>query len=153
MRGVVLAAVGIFLLISSAAPEKIGREKILATGKEWQEGYDAFKAEPELLEVLGTRADDQTRIDVYLGLWCSDSRRNVPPFIRIMDELKAAARVNYYTVERKPAGDVKYFVEDLQVERVPTFIVYRGDREIGRIVENPKVTMLDDLIQILLEAQ
>ena len=70
-----------------------------------------------------------------------------------MDELKAAARVNYYTVERKPAGDVKYFVEDLQVERVPTFIVYRGDREIGRIVENPKVTMLDDLIQILLEAQ
>jgi len=28
---------------------------------------------------------------------------------------------------------------------VPTFVVYRNGREIGRIVENPKVGMLEDL--------
>jgi hypothetical protein len=35
------------------------------------------------------------------------------------------------------------------VEKVPTFIFYRSDREIGRIVENPKTGLLEDTIEIL----
>jgi thiol-disulfide isomerase/thioredoxin len=154
MRCDVLAAVAaLFLIFPQAGPEKTSREKILDSEKEWRQNYDDFKAEPELLELLKTRLDDHTRIDVYLGLWCPDSRKHVPPFIRIVDDTKSAATVNYYTVQRKPSKDIKYYVEEFQVERVPTFIFYRDDKEIGRIIENPKVTLIDDLIQIAMGTQ
>jgi hypothetical protein len=154
MRGEMLAAVAaLFLVFPPGLPEKISREKVLDSEKEWRESYDSYRAEPELLELLKTRLDDHTRIDVYLGLWCPDSRTNVPPFVRIIDDLKSPAAVNYYALERKPSMDVKYYVEEVHVERVPTFIVYRDDKEIGRIIENPKVTILDDLIQIAMGAQ
>ncbi len=143
----------ILLMLPFGGPEGITRDKILGNGQEWQENYDAFKAEPELLDLLKSKMDEHLRIDVYLGLWCSDSRNTVPPFIKIIDNLNSSTAVRYYAVERKPSQDIKYFVEGLQVERVPTFIVYRDDKEIGRIIENPKATLLDDLIQIIMSSQ
>jgi len=73
----------------------------------------------------------------------------VPPFIKIMDRLGPMVVARYFSVARKAGRDVKYYVEELQVERVPTFIVYRGKGEIGRIIENPKVGMLEDLMEIV----
>ncbi len=143
----------VILMTPFLGPEAITRDKILENGKEWRENYEAYKAEPELLDLLKSRVDEHLRIDVYLGLWCSDSRVNIPAFLKIVDSLNSTTAVRYYAVERKPSNDVKYFVEELQVERVPTFIVYRDGKEIGRIVENPKVTLLDDLIQIVMSSQ
>jgi hypothetical protein len=44
----------------------------------------------------------------------------------------------------------RYYVEDLLVEKVPTFIFYANDIEIGRIIENPKDSILGDMMQIIL---
>jgi hypothetical protein len=46
---------------------------------------------------------------------------------------------------------VQYYYEPLRVERVPTFIFYRGDREIGRIVEKPKADLMGEVLEILLK--
>ena len=40
-------------------------------------------------------------------------------------------------------------VGDLNIEFVPTFIIYKNDEEVGRIIEEPKVTLEEDLKQIL----
>jgi len=40
-------------------------------------------------------------------------------------------------------------VEELKVERVPTFIFYRAGTEIGRIVENPTRGILEDFLAIV----
>ncbi len=133
----------------SAGADRITRDKILASGSEWQDTYDQYKPEPELIDVLKSRIGNNLRMDVYLGLWCPDSRNNVPVFLKIIDAVSAPLDVSYYNLERKSDKSARYFVEELKIERVPTFIVYRDGKEIGRIVENPQVTMLDDLIQIL----
>jgi hypothetical protein len=52
-------------------------------------------------------------------------------------------------VKRKPSKKVKYFVEELKVERVPTFIFYRDGKEIGRIIENPKTSLIEDFLEIV----
>jgi hypothetical protein len=36
-----------------------------------------------------------------------------------------------------------------KIERLPRFIFYRRDREIGRIVENPKAGLFEDMSVIL----
>jgi len=150
---------GLYALVSAAAAillpfvsaggltaEEITRDKILATGKDWQENCDRYQPDPAMLEAVKSRLGPGLRIDVYLGLWCSDSLRNVPQFIKIIDLLGAGGTVRYFTLPRKADKEQKYFLEEPKVERVPTFIFYRDDREIGRIVENPKAGMLEDFM-------
>ncbi len=149
-----LWVVFIFFAISTIiglAAEKIEKDKILKD-EEWKKVYDEFTADESLIEALASKSGENLKIDVYLGLWCGDSKRNVPPFLKIIDEINKFNNnltVNYYTVERKPTRETKYFVEDLKVERVPTFIFYRDQKEIGRIIENPKNSLIEDFLEII----
>jgi thioredoxin 1 len=101
------------------------------------------------LEALKSKLGTGVRIDVYLGLWCPDSLNNVPQFIRIVDRLGAGVTVRYFSLPKKADKSIRYFVENLKVDRVPTFLFYRGDKEIGRIVENPKIGMIEDFMDIV----
>jgi len=40
-------------------------------------------------------------------------------------------------------------VEGLNIELVPTIIVYENDKEIGRIIETPEGTLEEDLVKIV----
>jgi len=147
MMGISLA---IFLSMQLPGIEKIDKDKILATSQEWKDNYLNYRVDNSFLETLKAKIGENLKIDVYLGTWCPDSLNNVPKFIKIIDAAAADnLPVNYYNVERKPSKEVKYFVEELKVERVPTFIFYRDGKEIGRIVENPKNSLLEDFLEII----
>jgi len=148
----VSAAAALLLPLASAGGQtavEITREKILAAGQDWQMKYDQYQPDRDMLEAVKSKVGAGVRIDVYLGLWCPDSLNNVPQFIKIIDRLGAGVTVRYYSVPKKADKAIKYFVEELKVERVPTFTFYRGDKEIGRIVENPKAGMLEDFMDIV----
>ena len=136
------------LLSGMQATEELARDKVLAT-QGWQQKYDAYDPAAEMIDALKSKLGPNTKIDVYLGLWCPDSRNNVPPFIKILDRVGANMVVRYFGSPRKASRDVQYYVEEMKVEKVPTFIVYRDGQEIDRIIENPKVGMLEDLMDIL----
>ena len=127
---------------------EITRQKILAS-EEWQAKYDSYKPDPARVEMLKSKVGENLRIDIYLGLWCSDSRNNVPAFIKILDAAGVAVPVKFFNVQRKPVKTIKYFSDKYQIEKVPTFIFYSGDKEIGRIIENPTVDLVEDSIAIL----
>ncbi len=134
--------------IAGVPANEITRDKVLSS-PDWREKFDAYNPAPEQISALKSKLGENLRIDVYLGLWCPDSRNNVPPFIKILDTAGVAVPVRYITVQRKPVKTIKYYADELQVERVPTFIFYRGNKEIGRIVENPSKGMLEDTIEII----
>lgn len=133
------------------AAEKIEKGKILTQEKEWQAVYDAFQPEDDFIETLKTRIGDNLKIDVYLAFWCGDSKDHVPPFLKILERVDEEGKVpvNFYTVKRKPTKETKYYVEELKVERVPTFIFYRDGKEIGRIVETPTNSLIEDFLEII----
>jgi len=148
----VSAAAALLLPLVSAAnrtAEEVTREKILAAGQDWQQKYDQYQPDPGMLEAVKSKLGAGIRVDVYLGLWCPDSLNNVPQFIKIVDRLGAGVNVRYFNLPKKADKTIKYFVEEPKVERVPTFIFYRGSNEIGRIVENPKAGMLEDFMDIV----
>jgi thiol-disulfide isomerase/thioredoxin len=134
------------------AAEKIDRDKILSHDNEWKKVYDDFTIDGNLIDSLKAKIGDNLKIDVYLGLWCGDSRENVPPFIKIIDKINESGKItaNYYTVERKPNSETQYYVEEMKVERVPTFIFYKDGEEIGRIIENPSTSMAEDFLEIII---
>jgi len=139
----------ILLSLSGFAAEKVDPGTILAD-QEWRIINQDYVPDPLMIETLAAKVGDNLEIDVYFGFWCSDSRNNVPVFMKIADEVAGnTLEIDYYSVERKPSKEVKYFVEDLKIERVPTFIFYRDGKEIGRIIENPKVSILEDFLEIV----
>jgi thiol-disulfide isomerase/thioredoxin len=90
----------------------------------------------------------QLRFVVVMGTWCGDSRMHVPPFYRIMDALRIPEnRIELIGVDRKK--DTSVDIAALHIEYVPTFIVFYKGKEIGRIVENPDVSIEKDLLQML----
>lgn len=84
-----------------------------------------------------------------MGSWCSDSQREVPRFYRIMDDAGITNdKIELISVNREkkvPGMDIN----NLRIERVPTFIIYDGIKELGRIIETPAETLEKDLLRIL----
>jgi hypothetical protein len=150
---IIAAAVGAALLFplvvtGGQSSEEISKEKMLATSPEWQDKYDKYDPPAEMVDALKAKLGANMKIDVYLGTWCPDSRNNVPPFLKILDRVGVLVPVRYRNVPRKPR-DVKYYVEEMRVERVPSFIFYRDGKEVGRIIENPKAGMIEDMMDIV----
>ncbi len=143
------------LLVLILAGGRLAGQKAVEPGAvladpEWQKLYDGCQPDPALLASLRERIGG-ARVEVYFAFWCGDSRNHVPVFKKIVDLLEVPdLTVEYLAVERKASPGQKYYAADKEVERVPTFIVYRDGREIGRIVENPQVSILEDLLNILL---
>ena len=111
--------------------------------------YDAYVADTESIAFLKNafEADESLNILVVFATWCGDSKAHVPDFYKVAD-LAGISNVKYLAVNRKKnAGAIDMSAMDIQ--RVPTFIVYKGDEEIGRIIESPIYSIEKDLVTIL----
>jgi hypothetical protein len=95
------------------------------------------------------RAGD--RVEVYMGTWCDDSAREVPTFVRVLEDLESQFGVRlpatYVAVDRSKQKPETH-VNGKSLSRIATFIYYRGDRELGRIAERPLSLLEDDLLVI-----
>lgn len=89
------------------------------------------------------------KIIIVMGSWCGDSREQVPRFIKILDVLKFKYRkINFLCVDR--LFKEEHFDKKItEINKVPTFIIYRKNKEIGRIIESPMQNLEKDLLNIL----
>ncbi len=93
--------------------------------------------------------DDTVIITTYFGLWCHDSKREVP---RLIDLLEAANNKNI--IHRLIALDLNKKEpfgrqEEDAVLFTPTIILKKKDKEIGRIVEKPIDSLAQDIVSFL----
>jgi len=135
------------------AQKTIGREEVLADPA-WLEEYRFFIPDPTFLHYLDGRLGEEAgpvEIDVYFAFWCEDSRREVPRMQKIVDSLmnKGKVTLRFLETARKASREQKYYVAERQIERIPTFVCSRGGREIGRIVEWPQSSLVEDLLTIV----
>jgi len=121
----------------------------VATYKGWFDStYQAYTPDSAIIDSLKTGLDD-TRIKVFLGTWCSDSRREVPALYKILDQTgfsKESLTVIGIDRDKKEPADL---LDGHEIEYVPTIIVYRADEELGKIVEFPQKTLEKDLLDII----
>ncbi len=115
------------------------------------EGYQSYKPDENAIRELKKRKKDLT-IVVVLGTWCGDSKENIPAFYKVLDELKFSENdLQLIAIDSgKSAGDVD--IQWLGITKVPTFVLMKNDLEIGRIVENPTLSIEKDMLLILMQA-
>ncbi|MDR6457951.1 thiol-disulfide isomerase/thioredoxin [Chryseobacterium vietnamense] len=89
-------------------------------------------------------------IIVFMGTWCEDSHRDFPRLMKILEAVSyPESKLNIIAVNRKkesPTGDESLY----NLQKVPTIILKRYGKEVGRIIEMPTTGYIErDLVQIL----
>jgi thiol-disulfide isomerase/thioredoxin len=90
---------------------------------------------------------------VFFGTWCKDSVSEVPKLLRILDAAgNKDLRLALYGVDRSKKEGLG-MSEKFNIQRVPTTIVLRDGKELGRIVKFPEKSNEEDLLRILLKTK
>jgi thiol-disulfide isomerase/thioredoxin len=119
---------------------------------EWfGEDFIGYLPDPQYADQLKAALGDVEMVCV-LGTWCSDSKREVPRMLRIMQYANIPPEklrmIGVDREKRSPADEAAPY----DVTLVPTFIFLRDGEEIGRIVEAPLATLEKDILGIVLKA-
>jgi len=111
-------------------------------------GHKLYSPEEAIIDSIRNHNSEFT-ITIVMGTWCSDSRREVPNFYKLLDMLKFPEnKITLINIDRKK--DAIYTdISKLNIELVPTFIIYKNGKEIGRIIETPIQSLEKDLLKIL----
>jgi cyclophilin family peptidyl-prolyl cis-trans isomerase/HEAT repeat protein len=125
-------------------------DRLLARVPEYIQRKSEYRPDLSVVEMMKSYVQPEDHIEVFMGTWCDDSQREVPKLLRISDELRQLGLeipTTFVAVDRskqKPAG----LIAGKDLQKVATFIYYRGDRELGRIVERPTGLFEDDLLSL-----
>jgi len=115
--------------------------------------YDTYQPDQEIIGKMSIADKEQVLIQIVMGTWCSDSRREVPRFMKIMDlwgfNKDNITIIGVDDTKLAPIGGY----EDLGIERVPTFIIMENKVEKGRIIEYPISSLEQDMLNILTRSE
>lgn len=110
--------------------------------------YDNYTVDITVTDKIKENLKDVT-VKAFMGTWCGDSKREIPHFYKIADEVGLGINeIDLVTVNRSKRTPDN-LQEGFNVLRVPTFIFYRKDKEIGRVVEYPRETLEKDILKIV----
>lgn len=112
--------------------------------------HDGYATDKKAIAELQKEKVGSYNMMLVLGTWCPDSHREVPRFFKILEEVNyPGSKLKIIAVNRKyeaPGGEESPY----NIRRVPTIIVEKYGKEIGRIVESSTSGYLErDLLEIL----
>lgn len=110
--------------------------------KWYSEGLKGYKANSGALEGL-RKQKDSVELLVFMGTWCEDSHFIIPKFYTLVDE--AGFSQNHITLigTDRQKKTLSHLCEALNVKNVPTIIVLKNGKEIGRVIEYGKNGLFD----------
>ncbi len=166
-RSPLLALLAFFLVVISgcassqfALEDAETKEKMIlgaCTWNEWKQHaawttYDAPDYTPDA-EVLARLAPLMKSPEVSLllfgGSWCGDTKAEFPKYFKLFSALNLPPSFySLYGLSRKKKEQTG-IAERYTIKRVPTLVVLKGGKEIGRIVEYPTESIEKDLLNIL----
>ena len=110
--------------------------------------YDQYRPDHKTMKTLKKKIPKNISVILVMGTWCPDSRREVPRFFKILDEIgfDKSKLIDIAVDRTKNTTDVQ--MQHLNITNVPTIIFYQNDNEIGRIIEKPDKTLEKDMLAI-----
>ena len=106
---------------------------------EAQKIYTPYAAATEALQ----KNKDSVQLLVFMGTWCEDSHFVIPRLYKLTDAAGFPdERISLIGVDRNKKT-LSHLCEALNVTNVPTIIVMKNGKELGRVVEYGKYGMFD----------
>lgn len=119
----------------------------------YKPGYEGYVPNAGVLSQLKKAGAEKLTVKVVFGSWCGDSKRELPRMMKVLHAAgfpeKNIQLIGVYdsleVYKQAPNREEK----TLNIYRVPTYIVYQKDKELGRIVEYPVESLERDLLKIV----
>lgn len=118
----------------------------------YRRNYDDYVVDTATCVFLSPLLKDK-KITIYLGTWCGDSRRQVPAILKMLD-CCSFPKENLTLIMVSNQSDAykqspQHEESGKNILRVPTLIIEEKNKEMGRIVEYPVVSLEKDILSIL----
>jgi hypothetical protein len=157
MRSILMFVLSLALLGCQATPSHTEQDKellgvvspqeLLQANSGFAQSYHSYQ--PSENELAAVKLLEGKSLTILFGTWCHDSEREVPRLLKTLDmsqgqltELRLIA-VNHN--KQEPSG----IYQTLELRYTPTFVLFDGTKELGRVVERPQLTLTEDLAALL----
>ena len=136
---------GNIMLVGISDKDTLMNNKAFPWFKEWYEKYQPDNAS---VRVISDHVSS-LHILVFAGTWCGDTHTLLPEFYKVMDAAGVGdAQITLHLVHRdKKTQDGSS--DNYSIANVPTFIIIKGDKELGRVVESVKTSIEVEIADIL----
>lgn len=118
----------------------------------FSKNHDEYKIDSDLVNQLKPLLKNYD-ITLFMGTWCGDSKKEVPRFYKVLEQSNFPMnQLKVIAVSREKGAYKKspnHEEKGLNIHRVPTFIIYKNNIEVNRIVEHPKESIESDLLNII----
>ncbi|MBD3161294.1 MAG: hypothetical protein GF346_03765 [Candidatus Eisenbacteria bacterium] len=126
----------------------VDRERVFAVKPTYETAAKEYEPAEEAAAALRA-VDAPTEIHVFFGTWCHACKKSVPPLIGTIDRVgNDRFTMRFIGVDEdltEPAEEIdRYYVST-----TPTIVVLQNGGEIGRIEDEPVVSVEADLVAIL----
>lgn len=89
------------------------------------------------------------KLVTVLGTWCSDSHDLVPKLYKVLNASEYPLSEHIMIAVDLEKKGMSGEEEEYDIHHVPTFILYKNHKEVGRIVESVNTSVEEDLMAII----
>lgn len=118
----------------------------------FSKNYEDYNIDKNTIEGIKSKLNEY-QITLFMGTWCGDSKMEVPRFYKILEACNfPEEQLTVIALSRKSEmykQSPNHFEAGLNIHRVPTFIFYKDQKEVNRIVEHPMETLEKDILNII----
>ncbi len=150
---ITLVSCKMFSTHKNNAPRGTHTREILndtATCPWYASGYSDYTPDAEAVTQLNNGFTAEHEILVFGGTWCGDTKNLLPKFYKVMDAMATSPKIKMVLVDtdRESGEGIE---KSYDIAFVPTFIVLKNGKEIGRVIETVTKSIEADLAAILLK--
>jgi hypothetical protein len=114
----------------------------------FRDGVKNYKPNKNALKVLRQKLPDY-KLVIAIGTWCSDSHTMIPGLYTVLELCSFSPQNVYMFGVNRDKESLNADSKLYHIKNAPTVIVYKGNQEIGRIIETAHTTIEDDLLEII----
>ncbi|MDQ7917492.1 thioredoxin family protein [Mesonia sp. MT50] len=118
--------------------------------KEWfMPGYEAYDPDQAIVDKINKNIDDYS-IKVFMGTWCSDSRREIPKLYKLLDQIDYNQNQLEVITTDEDKNTKQGYEKKYNIEYVPTILfIDKNGKEVNRFVEFPQESLEEDILKIV----
>ncbi len=113
----------------------------------FKNGSNAYQPDPETIAALKKELTS-CQLIIFMGTWCEDTHLLLPKLYKTMLLTHCFTNYKMYGVDREKKSKNNE-EQNYNVQNVPTIIVLKNGKELGRIVEHCKSSIEGDLFRIV----
>lgn len=139
------------VLSESKKPGKLDVESLESSLAGFQDCFDTYHPQELFIQKIRSLRE-YIRLEVFMNTECSRSKELIPSFIKILKTADNPYIEAEYFLLPNDQSQWETYSEGRSISKIPTFIVYNENLEMGRIVEKPLQSLEQDLVDILYAA-